>query len=275
MRASAVAVVLSVLLLPAALHGAAGYYTTPDIHGDLIVFAAEGDLWLSPGHRGPSLRLTTHPGPEYFPSFSPDGARIAFTGEHDRNADGYVTGLEPGTYSVQFTDPDGVLAGKQLVEPNVGGDDTVDSDAIGDTTLAFQAKLLRILEDRAFYPVGAEIPRLTEARMVAATHRHLEERVQEGTFREDLFYRLNVVPIHIPPLRERREDIPALAHAFVIRHAEGENRSISSEALELLTAADWPGNGRELENAIERAVVDQTQRPRDRRTGPLPCRRSG
>jgi tricorn protease len=98
MRAFAFTVVLSTLLLPAALHGAAGYYTTPDIHGNLVVFAAEGDLWLSPGHRGPSLRLTTHPGPEYFPSFSPDGARIAFTGEHDGNRDVFViltTGGEP------------------------------------------------------------------------------------------------------------------------------------------------------------------------------------
>ncbi len=131
-------------------------------------------------------------------------------------------------------------------------------DEIGDMPLLLQVKLLRVLQNRQIEPVGANRPIDVDVRIIAATHRDLEKSVQEGTFREDLFYRLNVIPIRIPQLRERREDISLLIGHFVNRFvsADGSNRiTISEEALELLISYDWPGNVRELENVIERLVI--------------------
>ncbi len=131
-------------------------------------------------------------------------------------------------------------------------------DEIGDIGLKTQVDLLRVLEEKKIVRVGgnAEIP--VDFRLVAATNRNLEAMVAEGKFREDLYYRLNVFSIAIPPLRERREDIGPLAKAFLARFARGMNKPvtrISSEAMSLLTAYDWPGNVRELQNALERAVL--------------------
>jgi two-component system NtrC family response regulator/two-component system response regulator HydG len=131
-------------------------------------------------------------------------------------------------------------------------------DEIGDITPTVQVKLLRFLEEHEFERVGGNKTLKVDVRMVAATHRDLEARIREGLFREDLFYRLNVIELHIPPLRDRRSDIPILAHHFLKRFAEAnqkEIRGFSDEALGLLARHSWPGNVRELENAIERAVV--------------------
>jgi DNA-binding NtrC family response regulator len=140
----------------------------------------------------------------------------------------------------------------------LAGSGTVFLDEIGSTDADFQAKLLRILEDREFYPVGGERPRRTEARVIAASQRPMEELVREGTFREDLLFRLKVVEIHLPPLRERRGDVPLLARHFLARICEDLHREpmeISSQAFRKLESYPWPGNVRELEHALTRAVV--------------------
>ena len=141
----------------------------------------------------------------------------------------------------------------------VAGRGTILLDEIGDTGAAFQAKLLRVLEERTFYPVGAERPVETEARVLAATHRDLETMVEEGAFREDLYYRLRVVELTVPPLRDRMEDVPTLARHLLAEASRRTDRpeppELAEETLEALLAHDWPGNVRELENCLTRAAV--------------------
>jgi two-component system response regulator AtoC len=135
---------------------------------------------------------------------------------------------------------------------------TIFLDEIGEMTLATQTKLLRILQEREFERIGSNVPIKIDIRVITATNRNLAEEVDKGRFREDLYYRLNVIHIDMPPLRERKEDIPLLVEHFLVkyRHAPGAiPTTISEEALERLVEYDWPGNVRELENAIERAVV--------------------
>jgi two-component system NtrC family response regulator/two-component system response regulator HydG len=131
-------------------------------------------------------------------------------------------------------------------------------DEIGDVTPTVQVKLLRFLEEREFERVGGNKTFKVDVRIVAATHRDLQKKLAEGTFREDLYYRLNVIELHIPPLRDRPGDIPILAHHFLRRYAEANGKEVpglSDEVLAMLLRHTWPGNVRELENAIERAVV--------------------
>ena len=131
-------------------------------------------------------------------------------------------------------------------------------DEIGTLTTALQSKLLRVLQEREFEPLGAERTERVDLRVIAATNRDLRQMVIDGRFQEDLFYRLNVIPIHIPPLRERRDAIPALVEHFVSKHAHRIGRRIEridQGVLAALQQYDWPGNVRELENTIERAVV--------------------
>ena len=138
---------------------------------------------------------------------------------------------------------------------------TIFLDEIGTITLTVQAKLLRVLQDREFEPLGAERTQRVDVRVIAATNRDLRQLVSEGKFLEDLFYRLNVIPIEMPPLRERREDIPLLVEHFVSRFAERTGKKIDGvdeKAMAELTRYEWPGNVRELENTIERAVVLST-----------------
>jgi DNA-binding NtrC family response regulator len=140
----------------------------------------------------------------------------------------------------------------------LAGRGTIFLDEIGDTSLEFQAKLLRVLQEREFYPVGADRPERTEARVIAATHRDLEQMAERGEFRADLYYRLRVVELWIPPLRERLGDLPLLAQHLIRRASKGLNRPapvLSEEALEELSRHRWPGNVRELENCLMRAVV--------------------
>ena len=135
---------------------------------------------------------------------------------------------------------------------------TIFLDEIGTMSGGLQAKLLRVLQEREFEPLGSERTQKVDLRVIAATNRDLRQMVADGRFQEDLYYRLNVIPIHIPPLRERREDIPALVEHFIAKHAQRAGKRIDSVApgvLEMLRVADWPGNVRELENTVERAVV--------------------
>ena len=140
----------------------------------------------------------------------------------------------------------------------LAGKGTIFLDEIGDTSLDFQSKLLRVIQDREFQPVGAERTEKTEARVLAATHQNLEQMVADKRFREDLYYRLRVVEIVIPPLRERRSDIPLIAKHMVKRAGASLGTSepvLSDEALDRLIEHHWPGNVRELENCVLRAVV--------------------
>ena len=122
-----------------------------------------------------------------------------------------------------------------------------------------QVKLLRAVQDGEIDPVGARAPVKVDIRLISATHRDLLQRVRDGLFREDLFYRLHVFPIFVPPLRDRRDDIPALVEHFVARFARSQPslkaRTVSGAALAMLRAYDWPGNIRQLENAVFRAMV--------------------
>jgi DNA-binding NtrC family response regulator len=135
-------------------------------------------------------------------------------------------------------------------------------DEVGDIPLEIQPKLLRVLQEREFERLGSTRTKKVDVRIVAATHRALEEMIVEKQFRLDLYYRLNVFPISIPPLRERREDIPLLVRHFVREFAQRMNKTIeaiSSETMEVLSRYPWPGNIRELQNVIERAVVVYTK----------------
>ena len=145
---------------------------------------------------------------------------------------------------------------KGLFEEANGG--TLFLDEIGDMNIQLQAKLLRVLQERQIRPVGSNRQKEVNVRVLAATHRDLKIMVKDGKFREDLFYRLNVVPLRVPPLRERSEDIPLLVSAFIKKFSlrnSSKIQGITPEALAILMAHPWPGNVRELENVIERATV--------------------
>jgi two-component system response regulator GlrR len=131
-------------------------------------------------------------------------------------------------------------------------------DEIGDMPLSIQAKLLRVLEERKFYPVGAEKPVEVDIRLIVATNKDLDAEVKKGAFREDLFYRIHVIPIFLPPLRDRREDIPPLVEHFIEKFNERtkkEIKGLAPQAMQRLMLNDWPGNVRELEHVIEYAVA--------------------
>jgi transcriptional regulator with GAF, ATPase, and Fis domain len=135
-------------------------------------------------------------------------------------------------------------------------------DEIGTLTTAIQSKLLRVLQEREFEPLGAERTQRVDVRVIAATNRDLKQMVATGRFQEDLYYRLNVIPIELPPLRERRDDIPVLVEHFIEKHRQRCGKRIDGidrDASQLLERHDWPGNVRELENTIERAVVLATE----------------
>lgn len=135
---------------------------------------------------------------------------------------------------------------------------TIFLDEIGDLSPATQIKLLRVLQEREFERVGGTVTLRTDVRVIAATNRNLEELISQGKFRQDLYYRLNVISIHIPPLRERKTDIPLLVDYFVEKYAKANRKIIkrvSTSAIDMLMAYHWPGNVRELENCIERAVL--------------------
>jgi transcriptional regulator with PAS, ATPase and Fis domain len=154
-------------------------------------------------------------------------------------------GYEQGAFT-------GANKGKRgLIDATAGG--TLFLDEIGDVPLAFQVKLLRLLESGTFRKVGGTEPRRADFRLVCATHRDLAAMVQEGTFRRDLYYRINAFPVILPPLRERRSDIALLCHEFLATKHPGKR--LEPEALARLVEHDWPGNVRELRNVVERMVL--------------------
>jgi len=128
-------------------------------------------------------------------------------------------------------------------------------DEIAEMSLGMQTKLLRVLENGEVRPIGSERARRVDVRVIAATHRDLEQRVKSGAFREDLYYRLNVISVRVPPLRERSSDVPLLVRWFVDHHANGRRLRVSKAAMDALSAYSWPGNVRQLENEIRRALV--------------------
>jgi DNA-binding NtrC family response regulator len=156
-----------------------------------------------------------------------------------------------GSFTGAVKDKEGLLVAAR------GG--TFFLDEIGEMTPALQVKLLRALQEREVFPVGATEPTAVDVRVIAATNRDLEEEIRRGAFRSDLYYRLNVIALHVPPLRERMDDIPMLAHHFLHRlsadEPEEEGLVLSDQTRDLLMEYDWPGNVRELENALERASV--------------------
>jgi DNA-binding NtrC family response regulator len=164
-----------------------------------------------------------------------------------------------------FTDAKKTKKGR--LEMAHGG--TLFLDEIGEISMRMQIDLLRVLEDRVFYRVGGTQPIEADFRVIAATNRNLEAAIKEGSFREDLFYRLNVISFEMPSLDQRKEDIPLLAEHFLYRFTQETNKTInkiSREAMDEMMLYDWPGNIRELENAIERAVVvgrEREIRPED------------
>ena len=156
-----------------------------------------------------------------------------------------------GSFTGAVRDKDGLLVAAE------GG--TFFLDEIGDMSPSTQVKLLRAVQEREVIPVGATKAVPVDVRIIAATNRDLEEEIARGSFRSDLYYRLNVIQLHLPPLRERREDVPLLANYFLDKlataHGDARPHVLTDEALEVLTRYDWPGNVRELENALERATV--------------------
>jgi len=159
-------------------------------------------------------------------------------------------GYEKGAFTGAVKSSRGLLANTD------GG--TLFLDEIGDMPLSLQAKLLRVLQERQFYPLGSEKPLDVDLRLIVATNKDLEAEVKRGAFREDLFYRIHVIPVRIPPLRERKEDILPLAEHFLKKTSEKMNKGVKGftpMAIQKLMLHDWPGNVRELENAVEYAVV--------------------
>ncbi len=159
-------------------------------------------------------------------------------------------GHEKGSFSGAFRSAKGLF-----VQADRG---TIFLDEIGDMPLSTQAKVLRVLQERCFYPVGSEKLTEVDVRVVAATNKDLEEQVKRGLFREDLYYRVHVIPVYLPPLRERKEDIPALVDHFLEEFAKQtakEIKGLTPQAMQKLMFYDWPGNVRELKNVIEYAVA--------------------
>ncbi|MFW6284109.1 MAG: sigma-54 interaction domain-containing protein [Desulfosalsimonas sp.] len=149
-------------------------------------------------------------------------------------------------------------AGTKIGKFELADEGTIFLDEIAEMSPAMQAKLLRVLQDGIFYRLGGNIPIAVDIRVIAATNRKIDKEVKSGNFREDLYYRLNVVELHMPPLRERKSDIPLLAAHFVERFRKEKGYAsleISDAAIEKMAGYDWPGNVRELQNALERAVV--------------------
>ena len=190
------------------------------------------------------------------------GKEVIARAIHDANPTGNFVPIDCGSLvgplmeSELFGHTRGAFTGaaeakRGLIELADGG--TAFFDEIGDLPLEMQVKLLRLLQEREFRPVGSLATKKVEIRVVAATHRDLVREVEHKNFRQDLFYRLNVVSVRLPPLRDRREDIPLLVDRFLQRL--GAPHKLTQEAMETLMSYDWPGNVRELQNCIERMVA--------------------
>jgi DNA-binding NtrC family response regulator len=185
---------------------------------------------------------------------------------HSHRADRQFVVADCSTFSPSLLESElfghvkGAFTGATHDKPGIFevADGTLFLDEVANLTMDVQAKLLRVMESPEYRPVGASLPRRADIRIVAATNQNLKSLADEGKFRDDLFYRLSVLPIYIPPLRERREDIPKLAYHFLRIYCREMGRRIqgfSDEALEALINHDWPGNVRQLKNVVERLVI--------------------
>jgi transcriptional regulator with PAS, ATPase and Fis domain len=175
---------------------------------------------------------------------------ITCTALQDTLLESELFGHEKGSFT------DAKAQKKGLFELAHGG--TVFLDEIGDMSPSLQAKLLRVLEEKAFRRIGGTQDLKVDVRVIAATNKHLEKAIEEKKFREDLYYRLNIITIDVPPLRDRREDIPLLVDHFLKRFSQEFRKAVvdvNGDALAKLQGYDWPGNVRELRNVIERAVL--------------------
>ena len=149
----------------------------------------------------------------------------------------------------------GAHSNEEAASSRMASGGTLFLDEIGDMPLSLQGKLLRVLQDGEIRPVGGTESVRVDVRIIAATHQNLQRAISDGRFRQDLFYRLNVIPVAIPPLRERAEDIPVLATRFLRKHAGDDRMRFTEQAMRRLMNATWPGNARELENCVERALA--------------------
>ena len=160
----------------------------------------------------------------------------------------------------------GAFTGAVRDKPGVfqmASDGTLFMDEVSNLTLEIQGKLLRVLESGEYKPVGANSPKTTSTRIIAATNQDLQHLVEQGKFRNDLYYRLNVFPVYLPPLRDRRDDVPKLAYHFLRHYSRKTGKNIkgfADDALEMLTNYDWPGNVRQLKNVVERLVIMSDER---------------
>ena len=193
----------------------------------------------------------------HYNSLRPDGPFIKLncTAIPDTLLESELFGHVKGSFTGAYTDKKGKF--------ELANHGTIFLDEIGDLPVSTQLKLLRVLQERSFDKLGSTKSISVDVRIVAATNRNLEEAIKKGTFREDLYYRLKVVPINLPPLRSRKEDIPLLIDHFLLKYNEENSTQIriSDDAMEYLLNYDWPGNVREVENSIERIVIlceDQT-----------------
>src|ERR1035441_4767735 len=176
-----------------------------------------------------------------------------------------VQGIDRAAHDLGGRDGESAVAAPKVQTTKPGKFEQADTgtvflDEIGDVPAAIQVKLLRVLQEREFERLGSNVTRHIDIRLVAATNQDLRAALEQGTFREDLYYRLNVVPLNIPPLRERKVDIPSLANHFVHKLAPETGcrvEAITDAAMDKLVAYHWPGNVRELENVIERSLVDR------------------
>lgn len=218
---------------------------------DLVARAAPSRATvLLEGETGTGKELLARAVHENSPARDAPYLAVNLAAQPESLVDAALFGHERGAFSGATQRREGVL--------RAAGGGTVFLDEVGELSLPVQAKLLRAIENREVLPLGRDVPVPADFRLVCATNRSLRQCVEEGTFRKDLYYRINVFRIAVPPLRKRGQDIPALVELFVARHARANRKRllrVSNEAMRHLLAYPWPGNVRELANVVERAVL--------------------
>ncbi len=224
-----------------------------DVYTEIHQVAVSDTTVLIRGESGTGKELVAHAVHYSSPRAAGPFVKVNCAALNENLLESELFGHEKGAFT------GAVQARKGRLEESNGG--TLFLDEIGDFTPIIQVKLLRVLQERQFERVGSNKTLETNARIIVATNRDLEKAVQDGTFRQDLYYRINVFPVFLPPLRDRKDDIVLLSDHFVEKHAQKMNkviRRISTPAINMMVAYHWPGNVRELENCIERAVLLST-----------------
>lgn len=230
----------------------------------LSLMAATNGRVLIYGESGAGKELVAHAIHGYSPRASEAFVEVNCAVIPEDLIESELFGHRKGSFGGAFEDKTGKF------QKADGG--TLFLDEVGDMSLRTQAKVLRVIEDQRFEPVGSQASIQVDARVVASTNKNLEEEIERGNFREDLFYRLNVIPFYVPPLRERLEDVPALADHFLKEFTTAYGRKpkeLTPEAYRILQEYSWPGNVRELRNLIERIVILNPQVRVDARHIPL------